>query len=354
MRTYDFPLQRKRDAFRSLVKALDGHFDKPFKDLPPRAKVRVLRDFGLDWDRLGAARRKDCAAQWDDKHDPAKEQERKFWWDFYIRKREIEEQIETWKMVATPTASDLAKKESRVAELQKELAAMKRQERTDASPTTDASIAQSTKEETDDFKRTLLNTAYELVVDAKSTSVHPGSLESPCAVFRNMQNLTADELSISFVGDKSESGMGANNMLEISARGVTKRAPVSALCLVNRTQGTLNGEGATLLGMAGKKSPQRNHANSQKIKRLRKVFRTCLGVTGDSFERYRSGAGWMPLFTLADKRGAADERAKREGYLRTASYEQMIHTGSAAGVHTFDEENDDADAWMKNRTSDQG
>ncbi len=130
MRTYDFPLQRKRDSFRSLVKALEGYWDTLFNDLPPRAKVWVLRDFGPGhWDDWNANTRKSLSEQRDYQHDPAKEQERKFWWDFFNRKSEIEQQVETWKTVATPTASDLAQKESRLAELQKELAVMERQER---------------------------------------------------------------------------------------------------------------------------------------------------------------------------------------------------------------------------------
>ena len=35
-----------------------------------------------------------------------------------------------------------------------------------------------------------------------------------CEIFRSMRNLTFDELNISFVGDKLESGLGSNNMLE--------------------------------------------------------------------------------------------------------------------------------------------
>ena len=339
VRSYGLPLKRKREnSYRSLVRALDGHFDKSFNDLPPRAKVRVLRDFrptatdrlGAGWDWLDAAQRKCSAAQWDYDHDPATAPERKFWQDFSNRKNEIKQQVETWKTVAAPTASELAQKETRLAELRKELAAMEQQihqtggvlnedkePSPDESPTTDASVAQSAKE------------------------------DIPCAAFCALPNLTADELSIAFVGDKSDSGLGANNLLEISARRLTKRVPLAALNLVNRVQGTLNGEGAVLLGMASTRSPLRNEANSQKIKRLRKIFRENFGITSDPFERYRNGVGWVPLFKIVDRRGAADERAKREAERRTESYEQLPESKGAAGDQLCNGGSDAADTWLK-------
>ena len=102
--------------FDSLIWALDGWFDKLLSDLPDALRQRVERDFFLKlWDGLTADQRRSVALQWDYQHDPATEQDREFWWDFYIRKNRIKEEIETWEAVSTPTASDLEKKETRRA-----------------------------------------------------------------------------------------------------------------------------------------------------------------------------------------------------------------------------------------------
>jgi hypothetical protein len=91
---------------------------------------RVDKDFSpMLWDVLTPDQRRSIAHQWDYHHDPAAEGDRKFWWDFFVKKEEIEQQIEDWRAVDAPTAGDLARKESRLAELEKELARMKRCER---------------------------------------------------------------------------------------------------------------------------------------------------------------------------------------------------------------------------------
>ena len=151
--------------------------------------------------------------------------------------------------------------------------------------------------------------------------------ENPCAVFLAMENLDASELTITFVGDKSETGLGANNMLEILARKETRRVALAVLELVDRRRGSTNSQGVVLLGMALKKKLTHTGANAAKMKRLRDVFRSHLGIRGDPFESYRKGAGWVPRFKIADNRGAADERAKREAERRTDSYEQLNERG---------------------------
>lgn len=172
-----------------------------------------------------------------------------------------------------------------------------------------------------------------------------------CKVFRDMQKLTADEVSIAFVGDKTESGVAANNMLEISARAETRRVALAALGLVNRRSGRLNSQCAILVGMAQKKNPIRTEPNAAKITRLRRVFRTHLGIIGDPFDPPRKGVGWGPRFKIDDKRGAADERAKREAERRTVSYDQLTERGEKAGDRTqthpdFDSGYDAADDWL--------
>ncbi|BBJ23274.1 hypothetical protein [Candidatus Nitrotoga sp. AM1P] len=117
-------------TFGSLLKVLDGWFDKPLAELPGALRHRVETDYSpMPWDNVSPGNRRSVAEQWDCQHDPAMENERQYWWDFYIRMDELKKQIETWTAIAIPTATDLAQKETRLAELQRELANMKKEEK---------------------------------------------------------------------------------------------------------------------------------------------------------------------------------------------------------------------------------
>ena len=186
----------------------------------------------------------------------------------------------------------------------------------------------------------------------------PSAATQPNAIFLGMENLSASELTIAFVGDRGESGLGANNMLEISARGETRRIALAGLNLVDRRRGYLNSQGAILLGMAHKKTLTRTDQTARKMSRLRDVFRVHLGINKDPFEAYRKGRGWVPHFRISDKRGAADERAQREAERRTDSYEALIERGnpfaaSGQSEHPFNDDDDDAaSAWLRENDPD--
>lgn len=83
----------------------------------------------MPWDKLGADQRRSVALQMDYQHDPATEQNQKFWWDFFKRVDGLTKQVAEWEGVATPTAAELALKETRLAELNQELARMDAQKR---------------------------------------------------------------------------------------------------------------------------------------------------------------------------------------------------------------------------------
>jgi hypothetical protein len=316
-------------SFNSLTLALEGWFDKPLCDLPDALRKRIEDDFEpMPWDRLTALGRRDVAQQVDAIDDPALEQVRQFGWDHADRKIAILTRIAEWEGIATPTALDLAQKETRLAELRPEL----------------------TRIEAEKFA-TALNGE-----DSPSAANQPSTAD-PRAAFLAMENLIANELNIAFVGDQSESSLGANNMLEITARKETRRIAVAELNLVDRRQGTLNSQGVILLGMAQRKKLTHSANNATKVKRLRDVFRNYFGVKGDPFEPYRKGAGWVPHFKITDKRGAADERAKREAERRTDSYEELIERGDNftapnQSQEHFDDEDDAASDWLKDNDPD--
>ena len=116
--------------FDSLTWAFEDWFDTPLCDLPETLRQRVEQEFfPVPWDKLSADQRRSVALQWDYQHDPATEQDQKFWWDFFERVDGLKKQVAEWEVVATPTAAELALKETRLAELKQELARMDAQKR---------------------------------------------------------------------------------------------------------------------------------------------------------------------------------------------------------------------------------
>ena len=166
---------------------------------------------------------------------------------------------------------------------------------------------------------------------------------SGCKVFRGMKNLMGDQLTIAFVGDKPESNtsIGANNMLEISACNETRLVPLAALNLVNRQNGGLNGEGMILLGFTKYKHLPRSNAKATKMTRLRNIFKEHLGIKSDPFFPCREGVGWEPRFKIEDRRGAAEKRAKREAEHKTMSLDEMNERGEMIGDDDYPYEDED-------------
>lgn len=115
--------------FESLTLALEAWFDRPRDALPDELSYRVQKEFLVPWDALKPAQRRDVALQWDYQSDPATQEDRQFWWDFYQRMDAIEQQIAAWEVAPAPTASDLALKEARLRDLGQELARMALQDR---------------------------------------------------------------------------------------------------------------------------------------------------------------------------------------------------------------------------------
>lgn len=114
--------------FESLTLALEGRFDNNLDDLPEAVRQRVEREFFMKrWDSLSADQRRSVALDWDYRHDPATAQERQYWWNFFTRLDELQAQMEQWQSAETPTASDIALKESRLKALQQEIDRMELQ-----------------------------------------------------------------------------------------------------------------------------------------------------------------------------------------------------------------------------------
>lgn len=116
------------EAYECLSLALRPFFGQPLHALPAdlgaRAKEAVCPH---RWDELTPKGRESLVYLHDRNRDPAYAAERDFWWAFADRKKELETQIATWQATPAPTASDLALKETRLAELRQVLAQMVKQ-----------------------------------------------------------------------------------------------------------------------------------------------------------------------------------------------------------------------------------
>ena len=144
-----------------------------------------------------------------------------------------------------------------------------------------------------------------------------GDRPYPC-----LPDLASRVVRIAFVGDRTDAGIGANNMLEITARGICRRIPMAAIDLVNRTTGAPNFQGSLLLGLTQRNSIPKTKENTQRMHRLRGVLRKHLGIVENPFEVH--GTCWTPRFTVVDARGAADERARLAAERRTTSLDRDI------------------------------
>lgn len=358
-----------------LLAALEGHFEQSLDELPDALRSRVENSLNpLKWDDCDPDHRRRLAKQFDTPPTPSiSEEKRQAIGEAIARELALTMRHDKWKTVSTPTSSDLKLQETTVEMLSREIATLKESRHIERGDYYPDPPNVKTKEGLNNSLHVVASEACQPKESAESTNAvsprlsglrdeginqHPpvenenqGVFGDPCAAFRDMKNLTAEELSISFVGDKNESGMGANNMLEISARNVKKRVALAAIDLVDLRKGQLNSQGAILLGITQKRNTKRTDRTAQVMTRLRKVFRNHLGIRNDSFERYRETAGWVPLFSIDDKRGAADERAKQEAERRTVSYEQLMESGEKARdtsqTHQPHGSEFDAEEWMQ-------
>ena len=169
--------------------------------------------------------------------------------------------------------------------------------------------------------------------------------------FLTLAGLAPEEIRMAFVGDTVESGLAGNNMLEVSAREVTKRIPLAALDLTDRRSGSLNSQGAILVGMAHGLKMDASNETSAKIARLRKVFRANFGVQ-EPFFPYNAADGWLPRFQIMDRRGAAADRARRDAESKTVSLDQLLDSGFQLDGNLISDAQseaagDAADRWLR-------
>lgn len=106
--------------YEPLAPAIETWLDKPRCDLPIQLRDRVTRAFIVPWDSLTSEQRLSVAEQWDIQHDPAQDDLREYWFEFYNGLGELDEKISRLEAMATPTASDFVRTEEHLKRLREE------------------------------------------------------------------------------------------------------------------------------------------------------------------------------------------------------------------------------------------
>lgn len=136
------------------------------------------------------------------------------------------------------------------------------------------------------------------------------------AEFRNMPRLSWNEVRIDIVAGESGSAL-----LKVSARGEMRRVAMAEIDLVDRRKSEMNEQAGVLLALAQGGRLATTREMPRRVSRLRNTLKKHFGISSDPFETYNQQAGYKPVFEISDKRGAADERAKKNAERRTVSFE---------------------------------
>ncbi len=146
-----------------------------------------------------------------------------------------------------------------------------------------------------------------------------------------MSNLAWGEISIAILGGKyeSETGLGANSLLLISASGETTRPALAQLNLTDKRTGNPTSDCVILVALAEgtekRKVTTSDKKNPTRIKRLSAELRKYFHIEGSPF--VCEGGVYAPAFSLTDNRGKADERAERDASMRMVSADRLKEEG---------------------------
>jgi hypothetical protein len=249
----------------SLQSLIEPYLNGSFDAMPLDLRERVSSAFFPmpHWDELRPSGRLSLSIQHDAQHDPSMDAENERLYSLYSQIGEIESEMKRWELMSPSTITEADIKAKTIASFKSQIAILN-QQFNDSIPTETAARASA-----------------NLLVG-----------------FTEMEGLSPTELTVTFVGDKEESGLGGSNLIVFSARGVTKRVALGAVGLSDGRHGSVNSQGVILLGLANKKKITSTNENMKKMSRLRAIFKQFLGITSDPFEPYKKGQGWVPLFNL--------------------------------------------------------
>ena len=134
------------------------------------------------------------------------------------------------------------------------------------------------------------------------------------AGFRHIENLSWNEVTITLL---------SGGHVQISARGITKKAPLGELKLLNKTTNQPNKSFELLAALSG--NSRRVVRVNSKLKdiayELRKSLKTYFGITSNPLPA--QGKNYVARFGLIDKRDAADRRDKEKASRSTVPFDEQ-------------------------------
>lgn len=125
--------QNDYSAFDSMARALEGYLNRSLDELPEDMRQCVARDSILSvlWDDLTPEQRRYAAEQWDYQNNPANDEDRVHWFDYYwslnVNLKEKRAKLAEWEQVGAPNAVDLKEKEGRIEGLKREICQLEQQ-----------------------------------------------------------------------------------------------------------------------------------------------------------------------------------------------------------------------------------
>lgn len=264
--------------YRPLITALKRHFKTPLRFLPKKTKQRINEDLILSalWDKLTPNQRRHAALNYDVENDPALEDDREFWFDFYVQIRELKEQIAELENVNTKTELGLELHHIKLPKLKEQLVILEREEKELLASKPDAA-----------------NT---------SATVKP----HPLTVFRSMSDLKFNEITFN-----------VNELnLRVKARGKQASMPFIMLGLTMPNGVALNVQGAAFMALANNAFDPQGSGSEARMERLSKTLREAFNITDTPFVKRK------PEFTVTIPKHIED---KYKGERRSTSYNDDIN-----------------------------
>lgn len=193
----------------------------------------------------------------------------------------------------------------------------------------------------------VISTIYQGFDDARkaepeqrhSPTVNEDNRNPSLCVFRTMPSLNPAELKVEIAA-----GDSGGIVLNISARGTSRRVSLGEIELFDKRKAEPNEQFGVLLGLSTKRPVPKSKEKA--VSNIRGIFKRNLGISADPFMRTENG--YEALFTIEDKRNAADRRAKEHAERSMISIDELSDQGQqfAANRHEFDSDDDAAGKWL--------
>ena len=128
----------------------------------------------------------------------------------------------------------------------------------------------------------------------------------------------------------------------------------SDIGLMGKAKRMPNKQGLILIGLSsGEKfpiNPKSEGKDKTSLSKIRDALESLTGISAEPFYPINDRDGWKPIFKLIDARNSSDERAKKAAvhvsYQDVENYQAETRYDDYAETKSFDDEDDEAGAWL--------